>query len=205
MAPEEPQDIPDNPPGSHMIKWFGEIGSSDTPLVGGKAASLGEMYGQLVSRGVRIPNGFATTSTVYTEFLDGPVPQGCWDKLDCEEALLGIREQVLSAPTLRLALTALFQNSAVDDHLDLHLRTAFARSLVLCTPLSDEIRAALASGYQKLCDEYGSEVDCAVRSSATKEDSAMASFAGQYESYLNVRGVDGILEAWHKCAASAFT
>ena len=189
---------------SPMIRWFRELGSGDVPLVGGKAASLGEMYGELVERGVRIPNGFATTSSVYEDFLDGPVPEGCWATVDCEEALTGIRRDVLQAPNLRAALRILFSDGS-GDHLDLHGRTAFARGLVLCTPLSAEIRSALAEGYGALCEEYGTEVDCAVRSSATREDSAMASFAGQYESYLNVRGVDGIVEAWHKCAASAFT
>ncbi|NNM33111.1 MAG: phosphoenolpyruvate synthase, partial [Gemmatimonadetes bacterium] len=190
---------------SAMIKWFGELGSDDTPLVGGKAASLGEMYGQLLGRGVRIPNGFATTTAVYEDFLDGSVPDGCWASVDCDETLQAVRVSVLQAPTLREALKILFSEGVEGDHLDLHARTAFARGLVLCTPLSPEIRDALGHGYEQLCEEYGMEVDCAVRSSATREDSAMASFAGQYESYLNVRTVDGIVEAWHKCAASAFT
>lgn len=188
-----------------MIKWFRELNAQDTAIVGGKAASLGEMYGQLVTRGVRIPNGFATTASVYEDFLDAGVPDGCWDTVDCEESLLRIRHEVLSAPTLRSALRILFSEGLDGDHLDLHARTAFARGLVLCTPLPTEVREAVAAGYEALCEEYGMEVDCAVRSSATQEDSAMASFAGQYESYLNVRGVDDILEAWHRCAASAFT
>jgi len=193
------------PRSSKRILWFSEIGSGDTALVGGKGASLGEMFRELVPQGVRIPDGFAATVSVYRDFLAAPVPTGTWDDVDGDERLGSIRARASRAGTLGDALTILFENAPADDHLEMHGRTELARAFVLATPLPDPLSQGIREAYEELCERYGQEVDAAVRSSATKEDSAMASFAGQYESYLNVRGADDIVAAWKRCAASAFT
>ncbi len=177
----------------------------DTHRVGGKAASLGEMYQELVPRGVRIPNGFSTTAGVYRAFLEQEVARGTWDEVPDVEGLSGLRARAARSASLRDALETLFADAPTDDHLEMHGRTELARAFVLDTPFPPGILEGITEGYAELCREYGRQVDAAVRSSATREDSEVASFAGQYDSYLNVRGVPDLLEAWRKCAASAFT
>jgi pyruvate,water dikinase len=186
-----------------FVRWFKELGSGDVPSVGGKAASLGEMFCTLTSRGVRIPNGFATTVAAYDRFLDAPVVLEEWAGFSDEARRL--HSDVLRASTLRDALHSLFADVDADDHVDLHARTSLARSLVRASPVPKDVDRTLRAAYQELSDMYQGDVDLAVRSSATCEDSEMASFAGQYESYLNLRGEDGVIDAWHKCCASAFT
>lgn len=188
-----------------LVLWFGDVDGSDTPRVGGKAASLGEMFQHLVPRGVRVPDGFATTADAYRRFLRQSVPADAWETADTNGGPPGLRREIRGAETLEQALHALLDGAPVEDHLELHARTQLAREIVVATPLPPEVRAALEEGYRALCEEYGREVDAAVRSSATREDSEVASFAGQYESFLNVRGADAVVEAWKKCAASAFT
>lgn len=188
-----------------LALWFDEIAMDDTAVVGGKAASLGEMYQELTPKGLQVPNGFATTALAYTRFLDSPIPANTWDNVDCEDGLTRICDKAAGAATLRAALHILFEGADTNDHLEMHARTAMARSFVRATPLPTEVRAALAEGYAQLCSEYGPSVDVAVRSSATKEDSSEASFAGQYESFLNVSGIEEVVETWKGCAASAFT
>jgi pyruvate,water dikinase len=187
------------------ILWFSEVGREDTALVGGKAASLGEMYRQLVPRGVRVPNGFATTSAAYREFVGAAVPEGCWDEVPADDQLQTLKWRAARERSLAAALEVLFADAPHDDHLEMHGRSAVARGFVLATPVPDTIREELEAAYDELCREFDSEVDAAVRSSATREDSELASFAGQYESFLNVRGFDDILDAWTRCVASAFT
>ena len=188
-----------------VILWFGQIGMADTAVVGGKAASLGEMYQQLVPKGVRIPNGFATTVSTYHDFLSARQAPGAWDAVTAEDHLRGLRAEAARRTSLRECLQVLFADAPTGDHLDMHSRAALAREFVLATPVPPSVCDGLAAGYATLCEEYGGEVDAAVRSSATREDSEMASFAGQYESYLNIRGVDAVVDAWKKCCASAFT
>jgi pyruvate,water dikinase len=187
------------------VLWFRDIGSDDVPLVGGKAASLGEMWQNLAGEGVRVPNGFAVTSEAHREFLESSVPEGAWTEVDTSPGLEGLRKEASREETLSEALRVVLQGASRADHLDMHERAALARDLVLATPVPDTIREAVAQGYRELCDEYGREVDTAVRSSATREDSTLASFAGQYESFLNVRGEEDVVDAWRRCAASAFT
>ncbi len=177
----------------------------DTATVGGKAASLGEMYQELTPKGLQVPNGFATTSTAYRLFLDTDQPEDTWASVECEDGLTRVCDKAARAPSLREALHVLFDDADTDDHLEMHARTAMARAFVVATPLPEAIRTALSEGYAQLCSEYGAGVDVAVRSSATKEDSGEASFAGQYESFLNVSGVAEVVETWKGCAASAFT
>ena len=209
----DPREISDN--GDHgmtqtngearRVLWFEEVGSGDTAVVGGKAASLGEMYRQLVPKGVRVPNGFATTTTAHREFVASEVPQGCWDDVEVEGHLENLKWQAARADTLEAALRTVFEGAPLGDHLEMHGRTALARALVVATPIPQPILEDLESAYTKLSHEFNGEVDAAVRSSAVAEDSDAASFAGQYESFLNIRGLDAIVGAWTECAASAFT
>jgi len=186
-----------------LVAWFEQLAASDVSRVGGKASSLGEMFRALTDRGVRVPNGFATTVDAYAAFLDAPVPASVWESVPAEERACA--PDALRATTLREALERIFHDFDASDQLELHTRAMLARTLVATAPLPDAVAEAIRAAHQDLTEMYGTEVDLAVRSSATCEDSEMASFAGQYESYLNVRGVDGVLEAWRKCCASAFT
>lgn len=186
-----------------LVRWFEKLGAGDVPSVGGKAASLGEMYGALAERGVRIPNGFATTVDAWDTFLDATVEDGSWATLADEARALDA--DVLHAASLREALTTLFASVDPEDSLDLHARATLARGLVMQAPVPKEVERSIQAAHRQLAAQYPGDVDLAVRSSATCEDSEIASFAGQYESYLNVRGEDGVLDAWRKCCASAFT
>jgi pyruvate, water dikinase len=183
-----------------------EVSRDQAAMVGGKAASLGELHRALVPRGVRVPRGFVTPVAVYREFLDGPLVSGAWNGHGGDQPLPnGLRTKALLAPTLGEALRGLFEDAPAEDALEMHARCEWARTLILATPLPTPILEAIGEGYAELCRAEGREVDAAVRSSATREDSGDASFAGQYESFLNVRGRDAVLDAWKRCAASAFT
>ncbi|WNZ27771.1 phosphoenolpyruvate synthase [Leptolyngbya sp. NK1-12] len=162
-----------------FVLQFRDVGITDIPLVGGKNASLGEMLQQLTPKGISVPDGFATTAHAYRYFVE----------------IAGLEEK----------LRRLFADLDVEDVLSLRQVGKQARSLVLQTPFPDELQEAIVAGYQKLCDRYGPDTDVAVRSSATAEDLPDASFAGQQETYLNVHGVQGVLDACHKCFASIFT
>ncbi|PSN18446.1 phosphoenolpyruvate synthase [filamentous cyanobacterium CCP5] len=163
-----------------LILWFEDIGIHDIPRVGGKNASLGEMIQQLAPRGVRVPSGFATTASAYRYFI----------------AQAGIAVQ----------LQELFADLDIENISALRRCGRQARSLILDTPFPEPLSQAIAQAYQQLCDRsHHPSLDVAVRSSATAEDLPDASFAGQQETYLNVHGVKGVLEACHKCFASLFT
>ena len=183
-----------------LILWFEEVGIGDIALVGGKNASLGEMIQQLIPKGIRVPTGFATTAYAYRYFIEGA--------------------------GLEAKLRRLFADLDVEDVQNLRERGKQARALVLNTPFPQELQVAIAIAYGRLCDRYGydpqfcdrfdpedreqceqegQDTDVAVRSSATAEDLPDASFAGQQETYLNVRGVKAVLESCHKCFASLFT
>ena len=190
---------------SALLLWFSEVGNDDAELVGGKGASLGELYGELVSQGVRVPNGFTTTATAYRHFLEAPVPAGTWAHVSEPDGMSDVRRSAIAETSLAAALRACSRGANAQDHLEMHARTQLARELIENAPVPSEVEAALVEGYQALCEEYGAEVDVAVRSSATVEDSAMASFAGQCESYLNVHGTESLLLHWKRCCASLFT
>ncbi|MUL38591.1 phosphoenolpyruvate synthase [Gloeocapsopsis dulcis] len=162
-----------------LILWFDQVGIADIPLVGGKNASLGEMIQQLTSQGVNVPNGFATTSEAYRYFIQAA----------------GLEEQ----------LRSLFFDLDVADVNNLRRVGKQARSLVLNTPFPEDLQQAITEAYQEMCDRYGTDTDVAVRSSATAEDLPDASFAGQQETYLNISGIQRVLEACHRCFASLFT
>ena len=161
------------------LRWFRDIRLGDVGLVGGKNASLGELYSVLSDQGVRVPNGFALTSQAYREAL---TQAGAWEPL--HELLDGIDKT-------RVALLA--------------KRAAAARAIVFAATGTDRIRHELSKAYRELEAQYGANVAVAVRSSATAEDLPTASFAGQHESFLNVRGSDRVFEACRHCFASIFT
>ncbi len=188
-----------------LLLWFSEVGRSDAELVGGKGASLGELYRELVPRGVRVPNGFTTTACAYRRFLEAPVKPDAWLEAEEPEGMAKVRAAAVRGASLDDALRACFDGADASDQLDMYGRTALACTLVVATPVPADVTESLELGYRQLCEEYGAEVDVAVRSSATVEDSADASFAGQCESYLNVNGFDEVLLRWKECCASLFT
>ena len=161
------------------IRWFRDIRLGDIATVGGKTASLGELYSVLARRGVRVPNGFAVTAHAYREALTAA---GAWDRL---HALLdGLDKR----------------------HVDvLARRAAEARQVVFEATAGAGLHQQIAEAYRQLEAEYGAGVAVAVRSSATAEDLPTASFAGQHDSFLNVRGVDAVVDACRRCLASIFT
>lgn len=161
-----------------MIRWFDQIGLADIATVGGKNASLGEMYRELTPRGIRVPNGFATTADAYRQFLE---ESGLHQKIS----------QILSGMN-------------VLDVDSLHHHGLLVRHAILETALPDSLARAIVEAYHHLCAGR-SLVDVAVRSSATAEDLPDASFAGQQETYLNVRGQAFLLDSCRRCYASLFT
>jgi pyruvate,water dikinase len=163
---------------SEFIRWFGELGVNDVPLVGGKNASLGEMYRELAAHGVRVPNGFAVTAAAYRAVL----------------------EQAKAWPRLRDALDGL----DVANVGDLARRAHAAREIVYGAPLPQALAGQIIAAYRRLRDEYGEQLTVAVRSSATAEDLPTASFAGQHETYLNIAGESQVLDSVKRCFASLF-
>jgi pyruvate,water dikinase len=161
------------------VRKFESLGLDDVPLVGGKNASLGELFSRLTPLGVRIPNGFAITAEAYRYALDAAK---AWESL--RAALEGI------------------DPADVDD---LAQRARRAREIVYGAGLPADLRAEILESYGDLEQEYGPSLSVAVRSSATAEDLPTASFAGQHESYLNVTGGERLLEACRRCFASLFT
>ena len=166
-------------PQRRFIRLFGEITAADVPLVGGKTASLGEMYRTLRPRGVLVPNGFAVTAEAYRHVL---TEAHAWDEL--HSTLDGVK---------------------VDDMEDLARRGKRAREIVYSAGIPQDLKDEVLGAYAALRREYGPEMSVAVRSSATAEDLPTASFAGQQESFLNVRGEEALLDACRRCFASLFT
>ncbi|MFM7450683.1 MAG: phosphoenolpyruvate synthase [Leptolyngbyaceae cyanobacterium] len=162
-----------------LVLKFREVGIQDIGLVGGKNASLGEMIQQLTSKGVSVPNGFATTAHAYRYFIESA----------------GLEDR----------LRMLFADLDVENVEQLQQVGKQARMLMLQTPFPQTLQDAIAKGYEQLCQQYGPDTDVAVRSSATAEDLPDASFAGQQETYLNVHGLKSVLDACHRCFASIFT
>ena len=163
-----------------LILWFKEISIRDVPLVGGKNASLGEMFQKVASKGINVPDGFAITAAAYQYFIQ---KAGLLEKI--KECLKGLDTHNME---------------------DLKRRGAEVRSLIRSATLPSELSEQIVTSYRKLCQKYGmEELDVAVRSSATAEDLPDASFAGQQETYLNIRGEERLLEACKDCFASLFT
>ena len=161
------------------IKFFREIGIEDVESVGGKNASLGEMYQNLTAHGVKVPNGFAITAEAYSYVLEAN------DALEALHAELDILDP-----------------ENVDD---LQKKGKRCREIVYNCSIPDDLRLEILEGYKRLQEEYGENISLAVRSSATAEDSPEASFAGQNETYLNVSDEDALLDSYKRALASNFT
>ena len=163
---------------SHVV-WFEDVGRADVALVGGKSASLGEMIQTLGPKGIRVPPGFATTSDAYWRFLD--------------------------ENNLRVQIVAHLADLAA-GRLTLPEAGKAIRTAILQGAWPKAIAEAIVTAYAELCRRTGlTDISVAVRSSATAEDLPQASFAGQQESYLNIRGAQALLDACRNCIASLFT
>ena len=163
----------------NYIRFFDEIALSDTALVGGKNASLGQMTQELISQGIRVPYGFALTSAAYWHYLD--------------------------SNTLRQKITLLISQITHDsDYADYARVSKQIQYLLLSADLPEIITQEITQAYKKICDQYGQDCSVAVRSSATAEDLPDASFAGQQDSFLEVVGIEAILISVKKCIASLF-
>ena len=163
------------------IKNFSQINIDDVGLVGGKAASLGNLYTQLSSKGIRVPNGFAITADAYWYFINanGLMPH-------IEKMMDELHD---------------FTDTVKVQQVGHHIRNLFR-----IAPMPAELAEKIISAYQALGAEYQQKnLPVAVRSSATAEDLPGASFAGQQESFLNISGKEELLEACKKCFASLFT
>lgn len=157
---------------------FQQLGMHDVGKVGGKNASLGEMVSHLAAAGVKVPDGFATTAEAFNDFLQ---QSGLKSQIDQQLKTLD-----------------------VDDVDTLAKVGAQIRQSILDTPFQPELQAAISQAYQLLTQESGEEVSFAVRSSATAEDLPDASFAGQQETFLNIKGLQNILDAIKHVFASLF-
>ena len=160
-----------------LVLWYNQLGMNDVDRVGGKNASLGEMITNLSSLGVSVPNGFATTSDAFNQFLDqSGVNQRIYDLLD---------------------------KTDIDDVDELAKAGKQIRQWIVDTPFTPELEAAIHQAYEQLSSD-DAEASFAVRSSATAEDMPDASFAGQQETFLNVQGYDAVLIAVKHVYASLF-
>ena len=162
-----------------LILWFDQLGIEDVPFTGGKNASLGEMYRELGEKGVKVPNGFAVTAYAYRYLL--------------EKA--GIREEIKK----------ILSDLDTSDIENLAERGHKVRQVIRNAEFPAELRTAIVQAYGDMCTQYGDNIDVAVRSSATAEDLPDASFAGQQETYLNIKGEHQLIDACKNCFASLFT
>ncbi|MFP3927997.1 MAG: phosphoenolpyruvate synthase [Desulfobacteraceae bacterium] len=167
----------------NFILWFREIGIEDVPMVGGKNASLGEMFRKLENRGINVPNGFAITAYAYRYFLK----------------YAGIEEEIKK----------ILKDLDTSDMGNLMRKGREVRDVIRHAEFPPDLTQAINKAYDQLAKEFGREglddLDVAIRSSATAEDLPDASFAGQQDTYLNIRGKLRVLDACRKCFASLFT
>jgi len=171
--------MPSQPHSFELIKFFNQIGIEDIPIVGGKNASLGEMYQALTPQGIPVPNGFAITAQAYKAHL--------------------------TANNLWQPLHDILDNLIEDDMRDLANRGNQARTLIFNAPFSQQLEDEILLAYQLLKADFVDDISLAIRSSATAEDLPTASFAGQQDTYLNVQGESALLNACRRCFASLFT
>ncbi len=169
--------------GGVYVASFEQLRMTDVESVGGKNASLGEMISQLAGAGVRVPGGFATTALAFRDFLNH-APDG--------------------GQTLADRIAARLESLDVDDVRALAQAGAEIRQWIIDTPFQQRLQQEITAFYQKLVADSAEEVSFAVRSSATAEDLPDASFAGQQESFLNVVGIDNVLEAMKHVFASLY-
>ncbi len=160
------------------VRWFSELGMSDLDQVGGKNASLGEMVSQLADLGVSVPDGFATTAEAFGRFLEAG----------------GLGERIVER----------MKGLDVDDTRALAQAGKEIRGWINEHDFPDDLEAAVREAYDTLVEQSGAEPSFAVRSSATAEDLPDASFAGQQETFLNVRGIDAVLQSIREVYASLY-
>jgi len=158
--------------------WLDQVGMDDLARVGGKNASLGEMISQLADLGVSVPGGFATTADAYRDFL--------------------------SQSELDQRIRKRLENLPVDDVNALVAAGKEIRQWIMDTPFPAALDNAVEQAWARLAEEHGAEPEVAVRSSATAEDLPDASFAGQQETFLNVRGIDDVKQKMHAVFASLY-
>src|SRR5574343_42832 len=164
---------------TNYIYSYTELGKNDVAKVGGKNASLGEMFNQLKKSGINIPDGFATTSDAFLFFL---------------------QENKLKQP-----LENLFSQLDKKEFTNLSFIGEQARALFKNAKMPQKLTDEIIIAYEALCAANGREVEVAVRSSATAEDLPTASFAGQHDSFLHIRDEDALVEACRRCFASLYT
>ncbi len=169
--------------GAAYVVSFENLRMTDVESVGGKNASLGEMISQLAHAGVRVPGGFATTAQAFRDFLSYSQPGG---------------------QSLADRIAARLETLDIDDVRALAAAGADIRQWIIDTPFQPRLQKEISDYYHKLVDDSSSEVSFAVRSSATAEDLPDASFAGQQETFLNVVGIDNVLEAMKHVFASLY-
>lgn len=162
---------------SHIL-WLNQLGMHDVDKVGGKNASLGEMIQNLASSDITVPNGFATTASAFWEFLD---QSGLKDKINTALDTLDI-EDIKALTTLGAEI----------------------RQWIIDTPLTERFEKSIREAYGQMMTESGGNITVAVRSSATAEDLPEASFAGQQETFLNVKGIDDVLHRIKEVFASLY-
>ena len=167
---------------NRFILWFKEIGIDDVPLVGGKNASLGEMFQNLQGKGIRVPNGFAITAYAYRHFLE----------------YAGIEAEIEN----------ILEGLDTTDVEDLMRRGRQVRDVIIHAEFPQNLTQAIYEAYDQLAEEFGQKgtdnLDVAIRSSATAEDLPDASFAGQQDTFLHIRGRRSVLDSCRKCFASLF-
>jgi len=164
------------------LKFFEELSIGDIPVVGGKNASLGEMYHHLKPQGVNLPNGVATTADAYRYFLEST----------------GLSKQIEQT----------LEGLDVTNMKELAICGATIRDMIVDADLPEDFMEEIRRGYEELCRKCGHEKNdlvCAIRSSATAEDLPNASFAGQQATFLNIKGIPAVLQATKECIASLFT
>jgi pyruvate, water dikinase len=160
-----------------FVLWFDQVGNDDVALVGGKNASLGEMYTTLISKGIKVPNGFVVTAYAYRYFIKS-------------SGLTSFIEDTLKGLDTK-------------DIKDLQKKGKAIREKIIKADMPEEIEIEVAEAYKSLSNAYGmKEADTAVRSSATAEDLPGASFAGEHETYLHIVGEKNVFEAVKMAMAS---
>lgn len=160
-------------------RTFNDIDMKDVPSVGGKNASLGEMFQKLTGAGINVPDGFATTADAYWKFLDDN--------------------------NIRTPLAEILGRLDTEEFTNLREIGEQARTMIMHARIPDAIREEIIAAYRRLCEQFDGPIQVAVRSSATAEDLPTASFAGQLESYLNITGEEELLDICLRCYASLFT
>jgi pyruvate,water dikinase len=164
---------------NEFILWFDQLGIEDVAFAGGKNASLGEMFRNLTPKGVMIPNGYAVTAAAYNYLVDNT----------------GIKDKIRD----------ILKDLNTGDMQNLSERGEKVRNVFLNTEFPQDLKEKILAGYKDICKQYGENTDVAVRSSATAEDLPDASFAGQQETFLNIKGPEQLLDACRRCFASLFT